>query len=158
MNHAHRLRQVVNVCNLSTPLGLLLAAIAARGPVRRGPDGLLIAGGYRPPVPVAGAFTLGNVILVRHDLPFPLDCPELLRHEARHATQYAFCLGPLMIPPYLLCAALSMLLCGDHASFNPFERLAGLADGGYVRRSPRRCLRRSPKGGSWREDTESEGR
>ncbi|MEW2360202.1 hypothetical protein [Spirillospora sp. NPDC029432] len=141
MRAAYRLRQAVNVANLSTPLGLLLAAAAARGPVRRGPDGLLIAGGYRPPVPVASAFTLGNVVLVRHDAASLLDRPALLRHEARHSTQYAWCLGPAMIPPYLLCAGISMLLCGDHASYNPFERLAGLEEGGY-RRRPVRFRRR----------------
>ncbi|MFI0356069.1 hypothetical protein [Actinomadura sp. 9N407] len=140
MKRAHRLRQVVNVCNLSTPLGLLLARIAARH-LRRGPDGLYIAGGYRPPVPVASAFTLGNVVLVRRDAESLLARPALLRHEARHSTQYAYCLGPVMLPPYLLCAGISLLLCGDHASYNPFERLAGLDDGGYARR-PLRFRRR----------------
>ena len=33
------------------------------------------------------------------------------------------------------------LLCGDHASYNPFERLAGLEEGGY-RRRPLRFRRR----------------
>ncbi|QKG18378.1 hypothetical protein ACTIVE_0012 [Actinomadura verrucosospora] len=128
----------VNTVNLSTPLGLLLAVAATRrsgGPRLRGAgDGLLVAGGYRPPVPVASAFTVGNVILVRGDASELLSSARLLRHEARHSTQYAWCLGIVMIPLYLACAGASMALCGDWASFNPFERLAGLADGGYRRR------------------------
>jgi hypothetical protein len=142
---AYRARSVVNAVNLSTPLGLLLAATAARpsgGPRLRGAgDGLLVAGGYRPPVPVASAFTVGNVILVRGDASGLLSDPRLLRHEARHATQYAWCLGVAMIPLYLACAGVSMALCGDWASYNPFERLAGLADGGYERRPLRPFLR-----------------
>jgi hypothetical protein len=140
---AHRVRQAVNVLNLSTPLGLLLAVTATRtrpGARRllRGPDGLLIAGGYRPPVPAAHAFTVGNVILVRREPESALERPGLLRHEARHCTQYAWCLGVVMIPLYLLCATGSLALCGDHSSYNPFERLAGLADGGYGKRPLRR--------------------
>jgi hypothetical protein len=139
---ARRVRQAVNVLNLSTPLGLLLAVTATRarpgGRLLRGPDGLLIAGGYRPPVPVARAFTVGNVILTRREPEALLERPALLRHEARHSTQYAWCLGVVMIPLYLLCAGVSLALCGDHASYNPFERHAGLADGGYTQRPLRR--------------------
>ncbi|MDL4777838.1 MULTISPECIES: hypothetical protein [Thermomonosporaceae] len=144
MKPAHRLRQIVNAVNLSTPLGLLLAAAGARGPRPAGaPAGLLVAGGYRLPLPAAPAFTVGNVILVRGDAAGLLDRPALLRHEGRHATQYAFCLGPVMIPLYLAAAGASFALCGDYSSYNPFERLAGLDDGGYVRR-PLRRFRRSP--------------
>ncbi|MFB4296474.1 hypothetical protein [Actinomadura sp. NTSP31] len=145
MKSAYRVRLVVNALNLSTALGLLLAVTATRrsdGPRLRGAgDGLLVAGGYRPPVPVASAFTVGNVILLRGDAADLLARPRLLRHEARHSTQYAWCLGIVMIPLYLACAGVSMALCGDWASFNPFERLAGLADGGYDRR-PLRPFRR----------------
>ncbi|TDC56070.1 hypothetical protein E1281_09280 [Actinomadura sp. KC345] len=150
MRRAYRLRQVVNAVNLSTGLGLLLAAAATRRPrgVRRAPDGLLVAAGYRPPFPVAPAFTVGNVILVRGDESGLTDGSRLLRHEARHATQYAWCLGILMIPLYGVCAGASMLLCGDWASYNPFERLAGLADGGYERRPLRPALRRLRAGTS----------
>ncbi|MFG2004368.1 hypothetical protein ACGFNU_34940 [Spirillospora sp. NPDC048911] len=144
MRPAHRVRQVVNIVNLSTPLGLLLIAAGTRRPgVRRGPDGLLVAGGYRLPLPDAAAFTCGNVILVRSEAAELLDRPRLLRHEGRHATQYAFCLGPFMIVAYLACAGVSMAVCGDHSSYNPFERLAGLADGGYERRPSRTFRRRA---------------
>jgi hypothetical protein len=140
----HRVRQVVNAVNLSTALGLLLAATARRAPgrLRRGPDGLIVAGGYRLPLPIASAFTVGNVILVR-DVSGLSDTSRLLRHEGRHSTQYAWCLGIVMIPFYGACAGASMLLCGDWASYNPFERLAGLSDGGYERRPLRPFLRRS---------------
>ncbi|HEY8479676.1 MAG TPA: hypothetical protein VIL71_07590 [Spirillospora sp.] len=152
MKRAHRLRRAVNAVNLSTGLGLLLAATATRRPrdLRRGPDGLLIAGGYRPPFPVASAFTVGDVVLLRGDASGLTGESRLLRHEARHATQYAWCLGLPMIPLYAVCAGASMLLCGDWASYNPFERLAGLADGGYERRPLRPFLRRLFGGGGGR--------
>ncbi|MEU8803637.1 hypothetical protein [Spirillospora sp. NPDC048819] len=150
MKRVHRLRQVVNAVNLSTCLGLLLAVTATRRPrgVRRAPDGLLVAGGYRPPLPAAPVFTVGNVVLVRGDASGLADGSRLLRHEARHCTQYAWCLGLPMIALYVVCAGASMLLCGDWSSYNPFERLAGLADGGYERRPLRPVLRRLLGGGS----------
>lgn len=145
MKRAHRLRQAVNTVNLSTPLGLLLVAAGTRSRRSRpAPGGLRVAGGYRLPLPAAPAFTVGNVVLMRGDAAERLARrPTLLRHEARHATQYAYCLGPVMIPLYLAAAGLSYALCGDWASYNPFERLAGLADGGYGKR-PLRFSRRSP--------------
>ncbi|ROO88578.1 hypothetical protein EDD29_6249 [Actinocorallia herbida] len=133
MRAKYRLRQVVNIVNLSTPLGLLLARAGGHGVVRRGPDGLLLADGYRLPLPVAPAFTLGNVIVFR-DLRLLEGRPRLLAHEGRHATQYSWCLGVVMLLPYLACVMASFALCGDWASYNPFERLAGLEDGGYRKR------------------------
>lgn len=136
MRPAHRARQVLNAVNLSTPLGLLLAA-GARASVSRGPDGLLLARGYRLRVPPAPAFTLGNVVLMRSADPGPTRA-GLLAHEGRHATQYAWCLGPAMVPLYLAAAGWSWVRTHDFASRNIFERLAGLAEGGYVERPPRR--------------------
>jgi len=129
-----RLRQIINAINLSTLLGLLVAAIG-RARVVRGPDGLLLARDYGLRVPRAPAFTIGNVILVRLTDEQLAGRPALLRHEARHSTQYAFCVGPLMLPLYFLAAGWSWLRCRDFAWHNVFERLAGLADGGY--RDPR---------------------
>lgn len=129
----HRVRQVVNMANLSTPLGLLLARLGA-DLRRHGPYGLLVVTGYRLPLPIAPAFTVGNVIMIRGDGGEFERRPELLAHEARHATQYACCLGPVMIVLYLVSAGASMALCGDHFSYNPFERLANLEDGGYAKR------------------------
>ena len=125
-----RLRQVANVVNLSTPLGLALA-LAGRGTLRRGPDGLLVAHAVRLPAK-APAFTVGNVVLLRLDDAALARRPRLLAHEARHATQYACCVGPLMLPLYGLAAAWSWLRCRDPSSYNIFEVRAGLADGGYA--------------------------
>jgi hypothetical protein len=132
-----RVRQVVNVVNLSTPLGLLVGLVG-RSRFRRGPDGLVLASGFRVPVR-APAFTLGNVVLLRLDDAALARRPTLLVHEARHATQYACCVGPLMLPHYLLASMWSLLRCGDPSSYNVFEVRAGLADGGYRdRRRPAR--------------------
>ncbi len=128
--HWWRLRTVLNLANLSTPLGLLAAA-AARCRLRRGPRGLVLATGYRLPVPPNPAFTIGDVVLTRRDEGFLESRPRLLAHEERHSWQYAACLGLPMVPLSLLAAGWSYLRGGDFAAHNPFERLAGLADGGY---------------------------
>lgn len=125
-----RVRTVVNWMNLSTPLGLLVARLGGATVVRHG-RGTWLATGYRHGFPAAGAFTLGSVICTRHDTAWLAARPRLLRHEDRHCTQYAFCLGPVMLPLYAVAVAVSWVVAGDHASHNPFERLAGLADGGY---------------------------
>jgi hypothetical protein len=127
---ALRVRQVVNLVNLSTPLGVLLA-VAGRTRLERGPDGLLLARGFRLRLGTAPAFTVGNVVLVRIDDEALARRPRLLVHEARHATQYAWCVGPVLLPLYAVAAAWSWLRCRDFASYNAFERHAGLADGGY---------------------------
>lgn len=133
MSPWQRARLAVNIVNLSTPLGLLIGLVGGASGFRRGPEGIFVCHGYRLRVPSAPAFTVGSLVLLR-DAGTLADRPELLAHETKHTTQYAWCLGPLMLPLYLLCAGLSQLLCGDYASYNPFERLAGLDDGGYERR------------------------
>jgi hypothetical protein len=130
-----RVRQVVNVVNLSTPLGVVVGLVG-RSRFRRGPDGLVLATGFRVPVP-APAFTLGNVVLLRLDDAALGRRPTLLVHEARHASQYAWCVGPVMLPLYLLAAGWSWLRCRDPSSYNVFEVRAGLADGGYTDRRRR---------------------
>jgi hypothetical protein len=135
----HRVRLAVNLLNGSTLAGLAVSA-AGRARLARYPDGLLVGTGYRLPVPPAPAFTLGNVIITRrsvlaHDT-------TLLRHEARHATQYAWCGGLLMLPLYFTAAGVSWLLSGDVGSWNLFERAAGLTDGGYTDRPLRTPFRR----------------
>ena len=132
MRRSLRARQVANWANLSTPLGLLIAAVG-RARVHRGVDGLLLARDFRLPVRTAPAFTIGNVVVLRLDDAALARRPRLLVHEARHATQYAWCLGPLMLPLYGLAAAWSWLRSRDPAAHNVFERLAGLEDGGYRR-------------------------
>ena len=106
-------------------------AVAAH---RTGPDraagraGLLVATGYRLPVPVASAFTVGNV--VAHAARPGLARRAARRccaHEERHTWQYVACLGLPMLPLYLLAAGLVLparrRLRRVH---NAFERLAGL--------------------------------
>ena len=124
-----RLRQAVNVANFSTLAGLA-AAVAGGARIARSVDGLVTATGYRLPVPPAPAFCLGNVILTKGDDIDPGS--PLFRHEARHATQYAWSGGVAMVPLYLMAAGASWALTGDFGAGNIFERLAGLADGGYT--------------------------
>jgi hypothetical protein len=134
-----RVRQTANLLNGSTLLGLA-TAYAGRARVVPGRRGLLLAHGYRLAFPVAGAFTVGDVVLTRHPEGWLTDRPRLLRHEERHSWQYAACLGLPMLPLYGLAVGYSWLRARDLSSHNAFERLAGLADGGYrVVRSPRRC-------------------
>ncbi len=97
---------------------------------RRG-RGTYLCPGYRFGFPVASALTIGSVIISQHDLEWLAERPVLLQHEDRHCTQYAFLVGPVMLPLYFVGVGVSYLLAGDHSSYNPFERLAGLDDGGY---------------------------
>jgi len=125
----HRVRFAVNLANGSTLAGLGVA-LAGRARLAQAPDGLLAATVYRLPIPAVPAFTMGSVIVTRRDT-LPPDT-ALFRHEARHATQYAWCGGLLMLPMYFAAAGASWLLCGDFGAWNVFERQAGLADGGYA--------------------------
>jgi hypothetical protein len=145
MRRGYRARLVVNLLNGSTAAGLLVAA-AGRARLIRAPHGLLVAVRYRLPVPPAPAFCLGNVIVTRLDLDTAARAEPLLAHEARHATQFAWCGGVVMLPLYFLAAGLSWLLTGDFASRNVFERRAGLAEGGYAERPLRPRWRRRRRG------------
>ncbi|MET4095666.1 hypothetical protein [Arthrobacter sp. UYCu712] len=130
MTSGQRLRQIANVLNASTLLGLLLA-VWARTRVRRGPRGLLIATGYRWRLPFAAAFTVGNVVLFRTGPEQALADEVLLQHEERHSTEYAWCLGVPFLPLYFLAAGWSVWRTGNPGSANVFERHAGLRAGGY---------------------------
>jgi hypothetical protein len=131
----HQVRLAVNLLNGSTLAGLAVS-LAGGGRLARLPDGLLLGTGYRLPVPPAPAFTLGNVIITRR-AELAGNTP-LLRHEARHTTQYAWTGGLLMLPLYFTAAGVSWLLSGDAGAWNVFERGAGLADGGYNAACPLR--------------------
>ncbi len=141
MKAAHWVRLVINVINLSTALGLVLAVVG-RAHMKVGPEGLLLGYRYRMPVPPAPAFTLGNVVLFKRDEEILQRRPTLLGHESRHATQYAFCLGPVMLVLYVIAAGWSWVRTGDPASRNVFEVHAGLVDGGYNERPLRPVFRR----------------
>lgn len=142
MHPRYRVRLAVNLVNGSTLAGLGVARLGG-AKVARCPDGLMIGTGYRLPVPPAPAFTMGNVIITRREF---LDVDsDLFRHEARHATQYAWCGGLVMLPLYFTAAGLSWLLSGDPGAWNAFERAAGLADGGYLDRPLRSSLSTWPR-------------
>lgn len=139
-------RRLGNILNLSTPLGLLLAAMG-RARLRRGPHGLLLAEGWRLPL-APGAFTVGSVVITRgrfEDLVAAV--PRVLEHEARHAGQWLAWGGLPFLVAYGIGTVRSLVVSGDRAAHNPFERAAGLADGGYpdvpVRRPVRSARRRS---------------
>ena len=140
MRLRHRARLCVNLVNGSS-LAELAAARIGGATLARLPNGLLVATGYRLPVPPAPAFTLGNAIITRR-AALDFDTP-LCRHEARHSTQYAWCGGLLMLPLYFAAAGVSWLISGDFGPWNVFERAAGLADGNYADRPLRTRLRRS---------------
>jgi hypothetical protein len=140
MRAALRARQVVNLANGSTLAGLGVAALGGARAARSA-DGLFVGTGYRLPVPPAPAFCVGNVIVTRLDGLTPGS--RLFRHEARHATQYAWCGGLVMVPLYLAAAAVSWALTGDFGAGNVFERQAGLADGGYTDKPLRRTFQRA---------------
>jgi hypothetical protein len=146
MRPGYRVRQVVNAVNGSTLLGMLVA-IAGRARLTGGANGLFVAERYRLPVPPAPAFCVGNVIVTRMDRDALTSADRLFAHEARHATQYAWCAGPVMLPLYFIAAALSWTLTGDFGSRNVFERRAGLADGGYRDRPLRPALARIARNG-----------
>jgi hypothetical protein len=129
-------RRAANAINGSTLLGVLIAR-AGGARIGRGPDGLLMARGYARPLPSAPAFTVGDVVISRDPDVFRRR-PRLLTHERRHAEQYARFLGPGFLLLYGAAAAWSQLSRGDPYSGNVFERRAGLSDGGYVERPPRR--------------------
>lgn len=139
MRRRLRVRRAVNLANGSTLAGLGIAAVG-NATLARGPDGLFVGTGYRLPVPPAPAFCLGNVIVTRLDAMCPGS--PLWSHEARHATQFAWCGGVLMVPAYLAAAGISWVLTGDFGSRNPFERLAGLTDGGYTDKPLRPAIHR----------------
>lgn len=128
-----RFRWVANWMNLSTPAGLLVAR-AGGAQVSSDEDGLYWAEGYRFPFPVAGAFTMGNVIVTASR--FEALGPEVARHEARHTWQWVAC-GTAFLPLYALSMGWSWLVTGDRAARNVFERRAGLVDGGYLDAPPR---------------------
>jgi hypothetical protein len=125
-----RVKQAVNLVNGSTVVGVAVA-YAGRARFSPGPRGLLLATGFRLAPPWAGAVTVGNVVATRHDRAWLDARPALLRHEERHSWQYVACLGLPLLPLYLLAGGWSYLRAGDPATRNVFERLAGLADGGY---------------------------
>ena len=98
-------------------------------------DGIWTATQYRG-IASRRPFTVGNVLLTRHDAAELRRRPALRAHEVRHSTQWAV-LGPAFVPLYVIAMLVSRALTGDVATGNPFELLAGLNHGGYARQEPR---------------------
>ncbi len=129
----HWVRAGWNLLNLSTVLGLLVA-LAGRARLRWGDQATVVGENYRLPLPRAGAFTVGSVILVPRGLLAGVELvhPGTFDHEARHSSQYAWFLGLPFLPCYAVASGWSWLRTGDAWSRNWFERNAGLARGGYL--------------------------
>ena len=125
-------RLVGKLANLSTGTGLLVARLGGAR-IARGPRGLILGEGYRLRFPIAGAFTIGNVIITASTWEEILHRdPDLLRHEEAHTWQYLYCLGLPFLPAYGVCLVWSLLRTGNLAAGNFFERQAGLVSGGYA--------------------------
>lgn len=133
-----RVVRVVNWVNGTTLAGLAVARLTGCTIDRR--DGCFQASGYRHRYPLAGAFTIGCVVLTRQPLT-----ESVWGHELGHARQYAWC-GPMFLPLYGLAAGWSWVRCGDWWSQNIFERRAGLTAGGYVENPVKRLGRGRPGG------------
>lgn len=126
-----RLRHVLNWVNLSTPLGLVVAGVGGTR-IRRGPRRCFLADHYHWRFPAAGAFTVGDVVISRHDLDqLMARRPSLLDHELVHSAQWAFCGGLPFLPLYVASMGWSWIRTGDRAARSVFERQAGLDAGGY---------------------------
>lgn len=125
------LRNAVNVVNLSTPLGHVVARVGGAR-VHRGDRGLWLAEGYRLGFPRAGAFTIGDVVITESSIERLAGVqPDVLAHEELHSWQWA-AMGPIFLPLYVAASALSWIRTRDPAILNPFERHAGLVTGGYL--------------------------
>ncbi|GAA0482754.1 hypothetical protein Ade02nite_66190 [Paractinoplanes deccanensis] len=133
MARRHVARSIVTAVNGTTAVGLLVAKLGG-AKLRRGRNGVLIAEGYRLPVPPATCFTVGSVIMTRRTAEWLLSDEKaaLFGHESNHATQYAV-LGPLFWPAYWLACGYSYAVARHYGTRNIFERMAGLESGGYRR-------------------------
>ena len=87
----------------------LLVGVIGRARFSRGPRGLFFANGYKSGFPVAGAFTIGNVVLSKHERAY-FDDAALVRHEERHSWQYFCLIGLPMWPLYVVGVVVSWLL------------------------------------------------
>lgn len=131
------IRHRANWLNLSTLFGMGVAR-AGGADIRRGPRKLYLAEHYRWKFPAGGAFTVGDVVITRHDIDeLVARRPHLLEHEEAHSRQWMACLGLPFLPLYVASMGWSWLRTGDRASYSFFERSADLAKGGYKDVPPR---------------------
>ena len=130
------LRRVLNWLNLTTPLGMLIAAVGRARLASHG-EGMWLATGYRYSFPIARAFTVGSVVITKHTPEWMAERPRLFLHESKHSWQWAACLGVPFLLLYALAMLWSVIWSGDRGAHNVFEVMAGLEDGGYQRRPSR---------------------
>ena len=132
-----RVRHQINWINLSTAFGMAVAKVGGAD-IRRGPMKLYLAEHYRWTFPAGGAFTVGDVVITRHDIDeLVAKRPHLLEHEEAHSRQWMACLGLPFLPLYAASMGWSWLRTGDRAARSFFERGADLAKGGYEDVPPR---------------------
>lgn len=127
MDRPRLLRNLANVANLSTPLGLAVA-VAGRARLRRRGH-LIVADRARLPIRNAGAVTIGSVVLVPHRAVEEVEAstPTLMEHEDGHAWQYAYCLGLPFIPLYGAATLWSMIRTGGPRERQPLRGAGGPA-------------------------------
>ena len=107
------LRFVGNYINLSTIVGLAVAKLGGAS-IKRGPRGLYLGEGYRFKFPIAGAFTIGNVLTTSTTWDKMLGkYPDLIKHEEGHTWQYFYCLGLPYYIPYVILMGWSVLRTSD---------------------------------------------
>lgn len=126
------LRLLGNSVNLSNLFGLAVARLGGCQ-IRHGPRGLYLADRYRFTFPIAGAFTIGNVLITSGDWDDLIARrPTLIEHEEAHTWQWLYCGGMPFLIGYGASMLWSWLRTGDRAARNVFERRAGLDLGGYL--------------------------
>ena len=139
-----RARRLANLLNLSTPLGLPWPASVApdRGPAR---TGWCLAEGYRFRFPVAGAFTVGDVVIT--GATFEALSRWYRPARARGAAQPAVRGLPRVpyLPLYTVAMGWSVLRTGDRASATcssgtPAWLPAGTSSAPSARSPPRSAL------------------
>ncbi|MDR2723172.1 MAG: hypothetical protein LBB54_05555 [Cellulomonadaceae bacterium] len=124
----NRLRFVVNL--LPSLIGLGLARIGKADRQWDSTHAMWVCTGQARRWAVKGGTTYGNTFVTPFTREY-IDSPRgqaLLRHESIHRNQWAL-LGFIIMP---IAYGIAYAIQGEH---NTFEKRAGLADGGYIKRA-----------------------
>ena len=92
----------------------------------------MVATDYRLGFPIARAFTVGSVIITRHDRRWLTIVRNCSRTRSATPGSTSPASGLPFLPLYAAAMGWSKLRTGDRASGNIFERRAGLEAGGYL--------------------------